>query len=93
VARIYILEDEMVKPNTSFNLTVNDVYLIEEALNHYIGRLQERRKTHVESTIIPESQLEPVRQIDNEIRKVISLLGSLHNQKNWYRPNGIYISG
>jgi hypothetical protein len=83
----------MVKPNTNFNLTVNDVHLIEEALTHYIGRLQERRKTHVESTIIPEENLKPVQEIDEEIRNVTSLLGSIHNQKNWYRPNGIYISG
>ena len=83
----------MVKPNTTFNLSVEDVAIIEEALNYQLGRLLENRKTHVESTIIPESELESVKKLDVQIREVRELMGNLHNQKNWYRPSGVYVSG
>lgn len=83
----------MVKPNTSFNLTVEDVNIIEEALNYQLGRLLDRRQTHVDSTILPETQLDSVKLIDSQINNVRELLGNLHNQKNWYRPKGLYISG
>ena len=83
----------MVKPNTTFNLSIEDINLIEEALNYQLSRLTERRLTHVESTIVPADQLESVKYIDYQISNVRELLGSLHNQKNWYRPNGIYVSG
>lgn len=36
-------------------------------------------------------------KIDNssidEVSRIKDLLGRLHNQKNWYRPKGVYISG
>lgn len=83
----------MVKPNTTFNLSVDDIDLIEEALNFQLGRLLERRQTHTESTILPETELESVKYIDYQISNVRELLGNLHNQKNWYRPKGIYVSG
>ena len=83
----------MVKPNTNFKLDIQDIELIEQALEYQITRLLERRKTHVESTIIPEDQLKPVRDIDYQINNIRNLLGNLHNQKNWYRPKGVYISG
>lgn len=83
----------MVKPNTSFELSVNDIDLIEEALNYQLGRLIERRQTHIESTIIPEIELESVKYIDYQISNIRRLLGNIHNQKNWYRPVGLYISG
>lgn len=83
----------MVKPNTTFNLSIDDVNLIEEALNYQLSRLIERRLTHVESTIVPADQLESVKYIDYQISNVRELLGNLHNQKNWYRPKGVYVSG
>ena len=83
----------MVKPNTTFNLSVDDIDLIEQALNYQLGRLIERRQTHVESTIVPETELESVKYIDYQISNVRELLGNLHHQKNWYRPKGIYVSG
>jgi len=83
----------MVKPNTTFNLNVDDINLIEEALNYQLSRLIERRMTHIESTIVPAEQLESVKYIDYQINNVRELLGSLHNQKNWYRPKGLYVSG
>ena len=29
----------------------------------------------------------------DEAKRIHALLGKLHNQKTWYRPTGIYISG
>ena len=83
----------MVKPNTTFNLSINDIDLIEEALNYQLSRLIDRRTTHIESTIIPKEQLKSVQNIDKQISNVRELLGNLHNQKNWYRPTGVYVSG
>ena len=83
-----------MKPNKNFTLDVKDIELIEHALEYQISRLIERRRTHVESTIIPEGELDSVKQIDAEITVIRELLGRIHNQKTWYRPkNGIYISG
>lgn len=64
----------MNKPNTSFELTVQDIELIESSLNQKLFELSKQNK-------------------HDEISKVTSLLGKLHNQKNWYRPNDTYISG
>jgi hypothetical protein len=83
----------MVKPNTTFNLSIDDINLIEEALNYQLSRLTEQRITHIESTIVPADQLDSVKYIDYQISNVRELLGSLHNQKNWYRPTGVYVSG
>lgn len=83
----------MVKPNTSFELSVNDISTIEQALEYQLGRLAINRQTHIESTIVPAEQLESVREIDKQISDLRELLGKIHNQKNWYRPKGIYVSG
>lgn len=83
----------MVKPNTTFNLGLKDIELIEEALEYKLSRLTEQRNTHIESTIIPEDKLDSIKYIDYQINNVRELLGSLHNQKNWYRPAGVYVSG
>ena len=83
----------MVKPNTTFNLSIEDIDLIEQALNYQLSRLTEQRITHIESTIVPADQLDSVKYIDYQISNVRELLGNLHNQKNWYRPKGIYVSG
>lgn len=83
-----------MKPNKNFILDVNDIDLIENALNYQIGRLLERRLTHIESTIVPEGELESVKEIDAEVTVIRDLLGRIHNQKVWYRPrNKIYVSG
>jgi hypothetical protein len=57
------------KPNTMFELSVDDMEMIESAL------LKSRSKDHF------------------DVRKIHDLLGRLHNQKNFYRPNGAYLSG
>ena len=83
-----------MSPNKNFELGVDDLELIETALFYQLGRLNERRVTCIESTIIPEHKLESVKTIDDEIKNIHNLLGKLHNQKVWYRPkNKIYVGG
>lgn len=79
--------------NKNFELGLRDIELIENALEHQITRLSERRLTHIESTIVPEQELDSVKEIDLEISEIRDLLGRIHNQKVWYRPNGVYVGG
>ena len=48
---------------------------------------------HVESTIVPEEELDSVKEIDANIKHIHRLLGKLHNQKIWYRPKQRYVGG
>ena len=85
----------MAKANTSFDLDVRDVELIENALNSII--------TNRSSTIINSannSNFEPTEEncpveIKGQISELRDLLGKLHNQKVWYRPKNrvAYIGG
>lgn len=59
----------MPKYNKSFDLTLEDIEMIEDAL----------RRTK--------------RDADVDARKVSDLLGRLHNQKIFYRPEGTYVGG
>ena len=85
----------MTKANTTFNLDIRDVELIENALNSVI--------TKQSSTIIntagnensePLSKNCPVK-VKGQIDELRDLLGRLHNQKVWYRPKGeaTYVGG
>ena len=85
----------MPKANTSFDLDVRDVELIENALHSII--------TKQSSTIInsasnsntqPTSENCPA-EINNQIAELRDLLGKLHNQKIWYRPKSqfAYVGG
>lgn len=62
----------MVAPNTSFELSVQDVELIEAAL---INELSNTNRDELSK------------------KEIHTLLGKLHNQKNWYRPENFYIGG
>jgi hypothetical protein len=75
-----------MKPTTHFELSVQDVLLIEMALadkmrNLYISSVQE----NVTAT--------SYHMINEEAKRINSLLGKIHNQKTWYRPKDTYISG
>lgn len=85
----------MTKANTTFNLDIRDVELIENALNSVI--------TKESSSIIntagnknskPSSNSCPIK-VKSQIDELRDLLGRLHNQKVWYRPKdeGTYIGG
>lgn len=80
--------------NRNFELTIEDVDLIEKSLNDRVSRLTELRLTHIESTIQPVEDNLRVKQIDNEVSKIQDLLGRIHNQKIWYRPRQeVYVGG
>jgi len=85
----------MAKANTSFDLDVRDVELIENALHSIITK---------QSTAIINSpsnrNAEPMQgngpvEINGQIAELRDLLGKLHNQKVWYRPKKrfAYIGG
>lgn len=70
----------------SFNIDLREMETIEEALNHRLsaclGDLNSGSK-RVNSTTLK-----------TEICEIRNLLGSLHNQKDWFRPKDtMYISG
>ena len=68
-----------------FELDTTELELVEHALRLELNKAQSfqegRRDTLKESK-------------SDKAAALLDLLGSLHNQKNWYRPkNGTYISG
>jgi|TARA_R110002153_G_scaffold82609_2_gene208362 hypothetical protein len=67
-----------MKPNDSFKLTVDDIELIELALQGKISR----RALSV--ALDPDSVY--AAELQDEINKMRDLLGRLHNQKVWYIP-------
>ncbi len=84
----------MPKANTTFNLDIRDVELIENALNSVI--------TKQSSTIInsvgnrnTKPQENCSVEVKGQIAELRDLLGRLHNQKIWYRPKNAvtYIGG
>ena len=85
----------MAKANTTFDLDVRDVELIENALNSIITKrsstiINSANNTNTE----PTEESCPV-EIKGQISELRDLLGKLHNQKVWYRPKNrfAYIGG
>ena len=75
-----------MKPNKTFDIDVRELQVIEDALNKTLDENLKRRRCS-ESTAI---QI----KAERSIKEIRALLGSLHNQKTWFRPNDkIYISG
>ena len=73
----------MVKPNTTFNLSIRDIEVIEIALRAKAGR---------RGIAIAEGDTSP--QLRAEMDEIRELLGKIHEQKHFYRPKkGIYVSG
>ena len=85
----------MSKPNTEFNLGLRDIDMIEEAINSVIAR----RSSTMNSIAVKNSEstadIATYRNIRQEVADLRDLLGRLHNQKNWYRPQNeaVYVSG
>lgn len=70
----------MPKFNTTFELSVSDLDLIESAL-----RASKLAKTQADLK---------ARAQDDDVREIHELLGRLHNQKTFYRPSkGTYVGG
>lgn len=71
----------MPKYNSNFEIDIDELELIETALNF--------RKDD-----LAKASTEPDSDQSNEARAIYELLGRLHNQKTFYRPkNEPYISG
>lgn len=70
----------MPKYNTTFELNVEELDLIEDAL----------RRAKLAQT---QANLKAGKS-DDEVREIHELLGKLHNQKTFYRPaKGTYVGG
>ena len=74
--------NRLVKPNTSFKLSVRDIEVIEQALRAKAGR---------RGLAIAEGETSP--QLREEMKEIQELLGRIYHQKNWYRPKGKFVSG
>ena len=95
-ALMIIREDgSMSKPNTEFNLGLRDIDLIEDAINSVIARRSSAMSLLAEDTSENTTDMCAYREIRQEVAQLRDLLGRLHNQKNWYRPQteDVYVSG
>ncbi|MEJ6397726.1 hypothetical protein [Yoonia sp. 208BN28-4] len=81
----------MAAYNRTFELSINDVALIEEAL-----RARGRELSNMRLALSEENpaHLEAIRVVEGDQRENEGLLGRLHNQKIFYRPKkAVYVSG
>lgn len=69
-------------PNKSFELSVRDIEIIEDALRAKAGRRG-----------LAIAMGETSERVKEEMHEIQELLGRLHNQKNWYRPKDKFVSG
>lgn len=77
--------------NTSFNLSIADIDLIEEALRARGRELCQTRRALSEEN---PAHLEAIRVIEKDQRAGEELLGRLHDQKIFYRPKKqVYVGG
>ena len=85
----------MSKTNTGFNLGLRDIDLIEDAINLVIARRSSAMSALAEDTLENTTDMSAYREIRHEVAELRELLGRLHNQKNWYRPqtDAVYVSG
>lgn len=81
----------MVSYNVNFELSVEDVELIESAL-----RLSKRAlgSGAIVAGTAAEADMPDPADVNGSIRRIQDLLGRLHNQKVFYRPrSGTYVGG
>ena len=85
----------MTKATTEFNLGLHDIDLIEDALNSVIARRSSAMSLLTEDKIENTTDMAAYREIRQEVADLRDLLGRIHNQKNWYRPQtkAVYVSG
>jgi len=74
-----------MKPNKTFELTVDDIEMIEAALN---GKVHRRAMS---VAMDPASIY--AKDMQKEITSIRDLLGRIHNQKTFYRPKNRFGSG
>lgn len=77
--------------NTKFELSVEDMDLIETALRNTGRRLSASLLARNTDPLLPGDE---ARAVDLSVKRINDLLGRLHNQKRFYRPkSGAYVSG
>ena len=77
----------MTKYNVNFELSVEDMALIEDALRRKKQALSRKGLTEAEPSAEQSDD-------DDPVRKIHDLLGRLHNQKVFYRPRAAaYVGG
>ncbi len=77
--------------NRNFQLSIEDVDLIEEALRARGRELCRMRRALGDEN---PADMESVRVVEEDQRKGEELLGRLHEQKVFYRPKtSVYVSG
>ncbi len=77
--------------NRNFQLSINDVDLIEEALRARGRELCRMRRALADGN---PADIESIRVIEEDQRKGEELLGRLHDQKIFYRPKSeVFVSG
>ena len=64
-----------MKPNTSFELSIRDIEVIESALRAKAGRRG-----------LAIAQGDVSIQLHEEMKEIQTLLGKIHDQKVWYKP-------
>jgi hypothetical protein len=74
-----------MKPNKTFELTVDDVEMIESALN---GRVHRRAMS-----VATDPTNIYAKDMQKEITLIRDLLGRIHNQKTFYRPKNRFGTG
>lgn len=78
----------MPKYNDKIELSVEDMDLIEQALRR--SKLELTKK----SLSTRKSEMQSGEEAQESVRQIHDLLGRLHNQKVFYRPqSGTYIGG
>lgn len=81
----------MPRYNRKFDLSIEDVELIEEALRARGRELCQTRRALSEEN---PAHMESIRVIERDQRNGEELLGRLHDQKIFYRPKSkIYVGG
>ena len=76
----------MPKYNATFELSLEDMELIENALH--------RKKQDLAQQLTEDADGTPEVKPDDDVRQIHDLLGRLHNQKVFYRPRrGAYVGG
>jgi hypothetical protein len=77
--------------NRKFDLSINDVDMIEEALR---ARGRELSSMRLALTTDNPAHLESIKVIERDQRHNEELLGRLHDQKTFYRPaRAVYVGG
>lgn len=75
----------MIKANTTFKLSIRDIEIIEEALRAKAGR---------RGMAIAQGETSP--RLKEEMMEIQSVLGRIHDQKNFYakfKDGKPYVSG